>query len=416
MKVTIVTGGSRGDLQPYVALGLGLKARGHEVKLLSYSPHEAVVRDRGLDFAPLSGDPETIVGTLVDSGANPVAFARGFRESIEPYFERNLEETVQACENADAIIYATVGLLGYFVARQLGKPSIEAGLQPVFSPTQSFPSSVVPQGWPSGGFCNRMSYTVARRVFWHALLRPLLKQSPRGMYPVPLRSFFGDMERQRLPHLYGWSPSVLKKPPDWPERMKVTGYWFLGRPPAWKPPGKLVDFLENGAQPVAVGFSSVRIPRGEELLEKLLGALQARGLRAVLLTGWSGIRNANLPDEVFAVDEMPHDWLFPRVKAVIHHGGAGTTAAALRAALPMVTLPFSADQSFWGRRVAELGVGAAPIPRNKRSIQRLTYVIGQVIGEEAFQRRAMSLAERIRSEDGVACAVEAFEKGLEHAR
>ncbi|MGB3632966.1 MAG: glycosyltransferase, partial [Rubrobacteraceae bacterium] len=374
-----------------------------------------VVRGRGLDFARLSGDPKEIVDALVDSGANLMAFARRFRENIEPYFERNLEETVRACEDADAVIYATVGLLGYFVAKQLGKPAVEAGLQPVFNPTRYFPSSVSPGGRSLGGLYNRMSYTVARRVFWHTLLRPLIEQSNSSLHPVPLRSFFEDRDRHKLPQLYGWSPSVLKKPPDWPGRTKVTGYWFLEQLPDWTPPGRLVDFLEAGAPPVAVGFSSVRTSSWEEIIEKLLRALRARGLRTVLLTGWNGIRNTDLPDDVFAAEEIPHDWLFPRVKAVVHHGGAGTTAAALRAAAPMITIPFSADQAFWGRRVAELGAGTEPIPRNGRFLPQLTHAIERVVGEAAFRQKAASLANRIRSEDGVSCAAQAFERSLEHA-
>ena len=414
MRITIATGGSRGDFQPYLALGLGFKAKGHKVRLLTYPLYESVVRERGLEFASLSGDPKTIVRALVEAGTNPVTFARCFREVVDSLAQKNLEETLWACRDADAVIYSIAAFLGYVTAEKLEIPVVEAGLQPTFSRTRYFPSSMASARRNLGGLYNLLSYALTEQIFWQAF-RPMVNRvrEEGGLPPWPLGGPFGEMRRRQMLGLYGWSPSVLPKPLDWGERLQVTGYWFLDRPPGWEPPKELLDFLESGPQPVAVGFSSVSLLQPEELLEKILGALRLTGTRAVLLSGWSGISNGDLPDEVLKLNEVPHDWLFARVRAAVHHGGAGTTAAALRAGIPMATLTFSADQTFWGHRAARLGVGTQPIARRKLSSERLAAVLRQVTTDEAMRQQAASLGAKIRHEDGVGRAVEAFERYAE---
>src|SRR5262249_31336952 len=170
-----------------------------------------------------------------------------------------------------------------------------------------------------------------------------------------------QLDDRRLPILYGYSPAVLPKPPDWDERTHVTGYWFLDHLPDWRPPEGLVDFLRVGPPPVSVGFGSMRSQHPEAVTELVVEALARAGQRGILLTGWGGLRGIDRPERVFTVEAVPHDWLFPQVRAAVHHGGAGTAAAALRAGIPSVVVPFFGDQSFWGRRVAALGAGTKPI-------------------------------------------------------
>ena len=209
--------------------------------------------------------------------------------------------------------------------------------------------------------------------------------------------------------LYGWSPSVLPQPPDWGRWLHVTGYWFLERLGEWKPPRELADFLDSGPPPVYVGFGSMNKTDPEQLTDIVLRALERTDRRGVLVTGWGGISNSASPDTVFAVEEVPHDWLFERVEAAVHHGGAGTTAASLRAGIPTIVVPFFADQPFWGRRVAELGVGPEPIPRRSLTVERLTSAIRQATSDRDMKSRAAALGQRIRAETGIERAVEAFD-------
>jgi sterol 3beta-glucosyltransferase len=168
-----------------------------------------------------------------------------------------------------------------------------------------------------------------------------------------------------MPILYGFSPSVIPAPSDWNGNTFITGYWFVDESENWQPPTALLDFLQSGSPPVYIGFGSMSNRNPEQTADLVIQALALTNQRAILLSGWSGLQKANTPDSIFMIDSIPHSWLFPRVSAVVHHGGASTTAAGLKAGVPSVIIPFFGDQPFWGQRVADLGVGPKPIPRKK---------------------------------------------------
>lgn len=419
MHITITTAGSRGDVQPYVALGLGLKEAGHEVRLVTYAPFEDFVRGYGLGYHPITGDPGGAVAELLEAGLNPVKSAQTFRRFLGPALEQNLAEYWEACRDADAVVYSPVGFLGYHIAEKMGIPAIGAAVQPLFSRTNRFPSSLLggPPGrlleeWPLGSPYNRLSYLAAEQLFWQTM-RPVVSEARAelGLDPLPFLGPFGDAEGRRLPILYGWSQSVLPQPSEWGDHLCTTGYWFLDQP-SWRPPGDLVDFLEAGPPPVSVGFGSMNNVDPEEITARVLEALRRSGQRGILLTGWGGIGNADLPDEVFKAADVPHDWLFARVRAAVHHGGAGTTAASLRSGLPTVVVPFFLDQTFWGWRVTKLGAGPKPVPRKKLTSERLAAAILRVTTDADVKQRARLLGEKIRAENGVARAVEAFHRNV----
>ena len=416
MRITITTAGSRGDVQPYVALGLGLKEAGHEVRLATYAPFEGFVRGNGLGYHPVTGDPGGAVAELLEAGLNPVKGARTFRRFLGPALEKNLAEYWEACRDADAVVYSPVGFLGHHIAEKMGIPAVGAAVQPLFSRTHRFPSSLLGsppgrllEGGLLGNLYNRLTYPAAEQLFWQTM-RPVVAEARAelGLTPLPFLGPFADPNRIRLPVLYGWSPSVLSRPPEWGAWLCTTGYWFLDHRTGWQPPTKLVDFLDAGPPPVSVGFGSMNNVDPEEITARVLEALRRSGQRGILLTGWGGIGNADLPDEVFKADEVPHGWLFDRVRAAVHHGGAGTTAASLRAGLPTVVVPFFLDQVFWGWRVAKLGAGPEPVPRKKLTSDRLAAAIRRAATDADMEKRARMLGEKIRAEDGVARAVEAF--------
>jgi sterol 3beta-glucosyltransferase len=418
MRITITAAGSRGDVQPYVALGLGLKRAGHKVRLAAYAPFEGFVRGQGLDYRPLSGEPEEIVAQLLEDGSNPVKAARTFRRFLESVAEQNLAEVRDACRDTDAVIYSPLGFIGQHVAEEMGILAVGAAVQPLFSRTCHFPSSLLggaPGGLlgkllrgPLSGSYNRLTYLVAEQIFWQAM-RPVVGKirAEIGLDPLPFFGPFGDVNRYRLPVLYGWSPSVLPRPPEWGDWLCTTGYWFLDRSD-WRPSDALVDFLDSGPPPVSVGFGSTIDPDVEETTAQVFEALRRTGQRGVLLTGWGDIGGVDLPGEVFKVDEVPHDWLFGRVRAAVHHGGAGTTAASLRAGVPTVIVSSFPDQAFWGWRVATLGAGPEPVPRARFSAGLLAEAIRRATTEPGMKKRVRLLGERIRAEDGVSRAVEAF--------
>jgi UDP:flavonoid glycosyltransferase YjiC (YdhE family) len=198
---------------------------------------------------------------------------------------------------------------------------------------------------------------------------------------------------------------VIPKPPDWDDRIHVTGYWFLDPADDWAPPSALLEFLQADPPPIYVGFGSMSSRKPEETADLILLALVRAKQRAIILSGWGGLHKADLPDTVFMVDSIPFSWLFPRVAAVVHHGGAGTTSAGLRAGVPSIVIPFFGDQPFWGQRVAELGVGPAPIPRRRLTVERLAQAIQEAVTDQTMRQRAAHLGSRIQAEDGIARAV-----------
>lgn len=210
--------------------------------------------------------------------------------------------------------------------------------------------------------------------------------------------------------LCAWSPRVLPRPTGWDDRFRVTGYWFLDRPSAWTPPAGLEEFLGDGAPTVAVGFSSIRADsKARAVLSMILRATEANGAKVVFVGGWSGITGADLPPGAFAVEDVPHDWLFPRVIAVIHHGGAGTTAAAVRAGVPSVVLPFSADQAFWGRALMRVGAGILCAEHRERSARELESAVGAMVGGR-LRVGAQAIGSELRNEDGTASAADVIER------
>ena len=233
----------------------------------------------------------------------------------------------------------------------------------------------------------------------------LARRQVLGVPAAPLGGPFNSEYTRRNPILYGYSPSVIPPPPDWDGAIHVTGYWFLEPAEAWSPPPALEEFLQAGPPPVYVGFGSMSSRNPEEAADLVLEALRRVGQRAILLSGWGGLHKAELPASVFMVDSVPFTWLFPRLAAVVHHGGAGTTAFGLRAGVPSIVIPFFGDQPFWGRRVAELGVGPMPIPRQKLTVERLAKAIQTAVTDPMMHQRAAKLGAKIQAEDGVGRAV-----------
>jgi sterol 3beta-glucosyltransferase len=277
-----------------------------------------------------------------------------------------------------------------------------------FTPTQAYPSFLFPRLPPwFGGSLNRLTYHLARQIMWQGFRSAdrLVRRKALGLPAAPFWGSFGADCVQHCPILYGYSPAVIPKPPDWDDSTHVTGYWFLDPADDWTPAPDLLAFLRGGSPPVYVGFGSMSSRKPERTADLVLQALARAKQRAIMLSGWGGLRKANLPHTVLMVDSIPFSWLFPRVAAVVHHGGAGTTSAGLRAGVPSVVIPFFGDQPFWGQRVAELGVGPEPISRQRLTAERLAQAIHGAVTDQTMRQRAADLGMKIRAEDGVACAV-----------
>jgi UDP:flavonoid glycosyltransferase YjiC (YdhE family) len=279
------------------------------------------------------------------------------------------------------------------------------------TPTRAFPTFVFGRGLDRGAWGNRLFWQVTDQVVWQLIHRDDSRlRRELGLRPLPFWGPGQRQEREGMPVLYAYSPTVLPRPADWPARIQVTGYWFLDPPPGWQPPADLERFLAAGPPPVSFGLGSMVGRDAAATLRLVLRALALCRQRGVLLAGWSGLgQGGSLPESVFAAQSVPHSWLFGRVAAVVHHGGAGTTGAALRAGVPSVTTPLAADQPSWARRIHELGAGPAPIPFGTLTTERLAAAIREAVTSAALRERAAALGRQIRAEDGLGRAVALFE-------
>jgi len=305
------------------------------------------------------------------------------------------------------------GLGLYGVADRHRIPIIQAFVVP-FTPTVEFATPLVPK-LPVGGVFNRLSFHLTHQMFWQS--SKAMDTELRQIAGLPKGSFWGpfaEQRRRRTLTLYGYSRHVLPRPRDWAEHQHVTSYWFLDAPDGWTPPADLVSFLNAGAPPVYIGFGSMGSRNPQEAGQIALEALARSGQRGVLAAGWGGLQAADVPDTVHLVSSLPHSWLFPRMAGVVHHGGAGTTAAGLLAGVPSIIVPFMGDQPFWGERVRALGVGTAPIPRKQLTADKLAQAITAAVSDREMRQRSSALGEQIRDEDGIGQAVRLIEQHAPH--
>jgi UDP:flavonoid glycosyltransferase YjiC (YdhE family) len=411
MKLTIATAGSRGDAQPYVALGLGLQAAGHEVLLASDPAFEGLATHHRLRFAPLPIDGRAAFSECPEQLDNPANMLRWLKAHYTPdraYFE----SLMTAMRGSDAALVAFLAFPAAHVAEALDIPWIGAFLQP-WTPSRAF-SWALPgrlPAWIPDNIKGEINWWSSRSasVLTLRAMRDAVNDGRRavlGLPPVKADEYVAFASAD-TPAIYGYSPLLAPEQPAWTPNQRVTGFWFLPEN-GWKPPVRLTRFLEGGEKPVVIGFGSMGDCGAGELTALVIEALQQTGQRGILLGGWARLGEAaKLPKTIIRLDEAPHEWLLPRVGAILHHGGAGTTAAALKAGIPSIIAPFFGDQPFWGQRVHALGVGPAPIKRKRLTVERLAQALEEAMSDE-MRACAASIGEKIRAEDGIGAAVAAI--------
>jgi sterol 3beta-glucosyltransferase len=413
MRIALITIGARGDTEPFVALAVRLIRDGHSVTLAARPDFADLAADHGLGFAPLGRPYQPFIAGAAEAsalGSGHLLRQARYGLTQRRYFSDRLSQDAwQAAQGAEAIIYKYSWITGYTIAQKLGVPCAAAMLFPL-TPTRAFPNFLVGKGVDRGPVLNRMLWGVTEQAVWQLLRHDDTKlRRPLGLRPLPVRGPVARQQREEMPVYYAYSPVVLPRPIDWPQRMHVTGYWFLDPPPRWQPPEDLSRFLADGPPPVSIGFGSMASRDPQATLQLALRALALSGQRGVLLSGWAGIgKDHDLPSHVFAADSIPHGWLFPQMAAVVHHGGAGTTGAALRSGVPAVITPLAADQPSWARVVHQLGAGPAPIPFPALTAERLAAAIRQAVTDQQMRRRAAELGTRIRAQDGPGRTTELF--------
>ena len=410
--ITILTFGTRGDVQPFVALAQGLAGRGHEVRIAAPENFQAFIEGHGFEFSAISGDVEAIIsapsieqamkGGLFRNLPKLVREGRGLMAGI-------YERTWEASQGSDLLVLHPKTLLGVDCAEALDIPALFAAFQP-FTPTGAFP--ICGLDLPSlGSVLNRATYgLMSLQGVFYGSMRNAMRKRLMGLGPTSRWTFPLMHGGRHMPTLYAYSEAVVPRPRDWPAEAHVTGYWFLDGE-TWTPDAGLQRFLEAGEPPVYIGFGSMPWDR-ERNTEVVMGALKLWGGRALIGRGWGGVAPTDLPAEVYAIDHAPHELLLPATSAVVHHGGAGTTAAGLRAGRPTLICPYAADQPFWRRRMDAIGVGPSAPNMKKLSAEKLAGLLDDLVSNSGYRQAAQGVAGRIAAEDGVQTAVGLIEELL----
>jgi len=407
--ISILTGGSRGDVQPYIALGKGLKEAGYDIRLIASDDFKTLVEEANLTFCSTGVSVEAIIQSdewrSVNENGNFFTIIRMMQSEMKTRAQKMAQDLPAMLEGSDYLLSGVAGIGGGFsLAEHQHIPIIQAYLFPI-TPTHEFPSPLTPN-LLLGNRLNKISYRAVQQALWQSTrmgdveTRKLLNLSRAPFLPP-----FNKMAKQGIPTLYGYSRHILPKPDDWSNTHHVTGYWFLDANDSWNPPHDFVDFLNAGDKPIYIGFGSMVNKDPEKVLATISEALSISGQRGVLSSGWGGLAQDNLPDNVYMIKSMPHSWLFPKMATIVHHGGAGTTAAGLRAGVPTIIVPFMGDQPFWGQQIEKLGVGTKPIPRKELAAKKLADAIQQTLNDEAIREKATLIGEKIHHEAGIKNAV-----------
>ncbi|RUR75342.1 glycosyltransferase [Chlorogloeopsis fritschii PCC 9212] len=426
MNITLLTWGSYGDVLPYVAFALELQRNGHVVQFVTTPDFQELITQRGIKFKPLDCKTWDIDYSIfpdfealsIDYGCgchqNPFVISRFFNRILIPFKDSFLPIIYDVCKGSEAIIFSPSAFPAYDVVEKLGIPSCVASVVPMH-PTRAFPNHFTPSSLGLGSTYNWFSHIFFHQLFWQYTRQPInqWRQEMLNLPPISLFSYpLKRMNQQKLPFLYGYSSAFLPKPTDWPDWTHITGYWFLDPVETWQPPVDLIKFLASGPPPVYIGFTSKGGWEPQYVRQIVLEALAISGHRGILLKDEDVSNQIDLPDNIFQIEWVPFEWLFPRMSAVVHHGGCGTNAYALSAGVPSIIIPNNYDNFLWANRAAELGLGLPPIHRKELSATTLAAAITTVINDKNMQAKATDMAKQIQAENGVKYAVEVFNSYL----
>ncbi len=411
MKITILTSGTRGDVQPYIAFGKALKARGYHVVLACPDNFKSWVETHGLKFFSVGVDMQTFLqqpeGKKVLSG-NLFTLIKIWKRTIIPIIRQNLDAAWKAAKDADLIVYHPKAACAVDIAEKTGAKLVSTAPFPIF-PTKAFPFFILKGNFGSG--LNLLSYKPVdfSRLFLLKITNQWRKET-LGIGKGPVLAPTNRNIKGSFIQLCMASSAVVPYPNDPEENITTTGFWFLEESTAWQPDSALTKFIESGEKPVYIGFGSMPTLDPVKLTKEIIEGVRLADVRVVLATGWGGLEAVNLPTNIFPINSAPHDGLFKHVRAVVHHGGAGTTAAGLRAGLPTHICPSAFDQPYWGRRVRSLSCGPRPQPLKKITANKFAQALIDLTTNKFYRRHAEGIAKMLANENGVERAVELIEE------
>ncbi|KAI8360781.1 hypothetical protein BD560DRAFT_404712 [Blakeslea trispora] len=424
LHFTCITIGTRGDVQPYIALCKGLMKDGHRCRIATHDEFKDWIEEHDIEFKSIGGDPSELMRICVENNFFSVNFVVEGLRLFKVWIDELLTLAWRAVQNTDIIIESPSAMIGIHMAEALQVPYFRSFPMPM-TRTRSFPHPFATPNNPKGRLYNDMTYVLFDHAIWRAIAART-NSFRKNVLGIPATSY-EKLEVWKIPYLYSFSPSIVPSPLDWLDWIHCTGYWFLDNPQTgWTPDPDLKSFIEApDARPIVyIGFGSIIVPDPVEITRVIVESVLLSNVRAIISRGWSSRLQKDPqnheedilrkhPGTILSVHSVPHDWLFPKIRAVIHHGGAGTTAAGLRAGRPTVIKPFFADQFFWGERVQEMGIGKCI---KRLTVESLSVALRVVSTDDTMLRVASRVGEKIRAESGVETAVQCIYRDMELAR
>lgn len=422
MRITCLTIGSRGDVQPYIALCKGLIADGHHPKIATHAEFGPWIKKHGIDFAPVGGNPAELMALCVEYGMFTPKFITETNSKFRGWLDDLLVSAWEACQGSEVLIESPSAMAGIHIAEALGIPYFRAFTMP-WTKTRAYPHAFAPLNFKFGGNYNIGTYTVFNNVFWQLTARQInsWRRKTMGIRSTTLNL----MKQNEVPFLYNFSPNVVAPPLDFSAWVHVTGYWFLDEAKDWTPPADLLAFIkkarDDNMKLVYIGFGSVIVSDSKAMTQNIVDAVLKADVRCILSKGWSDRLDAKepnksevpLPPSIFQIASAPHDWLFKQIDAAVHHGGAGTTGASLRAGIPTIIKPFFGDQFFFSTRVEDIGVGLRVKHITPNALGKALWIATH---DSRIRTKARVLGERIRAENGVQTAINALYRDMEYAK
>ncbi|KAK2035664.1 glycosyltransferase family 28 domain-containing protein [Colletotrichum zoysiae] len=430
MKITCLTIGSRGDVQPYIALCKGLIAEGHRPRIATHAEFKDWIEGHGIEFAKVDGDPGELMRLCIENGTFTWAFLREANSMFRGWLDELLVSAWEACQGSDLLIESPSAMAGIHIAEKLSIPYFRAFTMP-WTRTRAYPHAFVMPEYKMGGAYNYMTYVMFDNIFWKATAHQVNRWRNNTL-KLPNTSL-EKMQPNKVPFLYNFSEYVVAPPLDFSDWIRVTGYWFLDEGSDFQPPKELTDFIAKARADekklVYVGFGSIIVNDTAKMTQEVIDAVLKADVRCILSKGWSdrvtkpedaaagaggGAKKDEpvMPPEIFVIKSAPHDWLFSQIDAAAHHGGSGTTGASLRAGIPTIIRPFFGDQFFFGARVEDIGVG---ICLKKWGAVSFARALWEATHNDRMIVKARVLGEQIRSEHGVENAIQCIYRDMEYA-
>lgn len=413
-KFCLLTIGSRGDVQPYIALALGLMKDGHQVAIVTHDDFKEWVEGYGIEHRQAGGDPAALMKLSVDHAMFSPGF---FKESLghfRTWLDDLLKDAWEACQDADILIESPSAMAGIHIAEALHIPYMRAFTMP-WTRTSKYPHAFMVPAVEMGPGYNYSSFVIFDNIIWKATSAQI---NPWRKKMLNLEATdMSKLSQTKVPFMYNFSPSIVPKPLDWHDDIAITGYWNLANSDTdWSPPDDLQTFMDdakaNDKPLVYIGFGSITVPDPNGMTRNIIKAVDKADVRAIIAKGWSS-KGADEDDDqgdapefssnCYPVDKIPHGWLFPKIQAALHHGGAGTVGASLTAGLPTLIKPWFGDQYFWASRVTHLGVG---LKVSSLDVDVLADSLDKATRDTVMIERASMIGEKIRREDGVHNAIQ----------